>query len=102
MPLPACPAATDPMDIIPIALRFLAKRLYAMAESRELKRALPAVMADLDRDMPSLLQQATPHLMERVIASTIERQTGASATIDQVADVVRLYDVISAAARNRR
>jgi hypothetical protein len=90
------------MRIIPTVLRFLAGRLYAMAESRDLKRAMPSVMSDLDRDMPSLLQQATPHLMERAIEATVERHTGAAATIEQVADVVRLYDVISAAARNRR
>lgn len=81
-------------------LRFLAAELYKAAADPKLAPVLPDVMGDVDRDMVGMLIRATPDEMRATVAKSIAKRAGVpEATVDQIDEVVRIYDFTRGAVR---
>lgn len=92
-------------NIIPSVRHWLirvGRLLIILAMDDDLRRELGRVYARLDRQMPMLLNKATPIEMTGAVGSAISDATGRKSTADRIEAVVALYNPIAAALRNLR
>jgi hypothetical protein len=79
----------------------LSKLLLKLAMDEALRRVLPKVYAQLDSDLPQVLEmKPAPIVVESVVAQSIAQATGNRATATQIEAVIGLYDPMRAALRN--
>lgn len=78
----------------------LVKPLAKGLVEHQLRRVLPQVYAQLDTQMPGLLESATPEQMTAAIAQAIEVAKGVAATQAEIKRVAALYDPVAAAGKN--
>ena len=79
----------------------ISKLLLKLAMDEALRRVLPKVYAQLDAELPQVLEmKPAPIVVESVVAQSIAQATGNRASATQIEAVIGLYDPIKAALRN--
>jgi hypothetical protein len=79
----------------------ISKLLLKLAMDEALRRVLPKVYAQLDAELPQVLEmKPAPIVVESVVAQSIAQATGNRASAAQIEAVIGLYDPIKAALRN--
>jgi hypothetical protein len=79
----------------------ISKLLLKLAMDEALRRVLPKVYAQLDAELPQVLEmKPAPIVVESVVAQSIAHSTGNRATATQIEAVIGLYDPIKAAIHN--
>ena len=79
----------------------LGRVMLKLAVDRALRKALPAIFARLDMELPfMLINHAKPLELKAVVTDAIEEKIGHKATATQISTVLGLYDPIKAALRN--
>jgi hypothetical protein len=79
----------------------ISKLLLKLAMDEALRRVLPKVYAQLDAELPQVLEmKPAPIVVESVVAQSIAQATGNRASVSQIEAVIGLYDPMRAALRN--